>query len=308
MEESLFFTVFTPTYNRADKIHRVFESLMTQTYTNFEWLIIDDGSTDKTREIVEDFIKKARFPVKYIWQKNQGKHIASNNGLYAAKGYFFLCADSDDKFTPDTLKVFYDTWISIPENKRDEFCGVRLSVMDQYGNRVSDDYSAIEPFDAFFQEAFYIKRFRKETWWMLKTTLHKQFLFPEQFVGVLVPEGIVLRKINTQYKTRCVNKTTRIYFTDYNEFSLMKGNKNPHKQALSACIWAGTVINDWVYFLYDIKFFTKSFLTYCIYWPIAAQKMEVLKILNPIPKIYVILFMPFSIIPGMLFHLYKKIK
>ncbi len=302
----LFLTVFTPTYNRANKIHRVYESLIDQTYTNFEWLIIDDGSIDNTKEVVQKFKENASFPIKYIYQKNSGKHIAINRALSEAKGSFFLCADSDDMFTPDALQVFHDTWFSIPENERVDFCGVRASVMDQKGRRVSDDYSKMEPFDAFFQQAFYKKRCRKETWWMLNTQIHQKFLFPEQFVSVLVPEGIVLRAISTKLKTRCINKPTRIYFTDYDDISLMKGNKNRNKQALTACIWAGTTLNDWKYFFYDIRHFAKAFITFCIYWPTAVQKKQAFQLLTLMPRIYVFLFMPFTILPSILFHWAKK--
>ena len=71
------FTVFTPTYNRAHLLHRVFNSLQDQTFTDFEWLIIDDGSTDNTLEIVNKFIKKANFPISYVKKENQGKDIMS---------------------------------------------------------------------------------------------------------------------------------------------------------------------------------------------------------------------------------------
>ena len=73
----MFFTVYTPTYNRADLLHRVYDSLMTQDDRDFEWLIIDDGSTDHTEAIVEHWAAKAPFPVRYVRQANQGKHFAT---------------------------------------------------------------------------------------------------------------------------------------------------------------------------------------------------------------------------------------
>jgi glycosyltransferase involved in cell wall biosynthesis len=284
----------------------VYESLLSQTFTSFEWLIVDDGSADNTEQIVQGFIKTAAFPIRYIKKENGGKHIAINRALFEAKGLFFLCADSDDRFTGDALQVFHDTWFSIPENERVKFCGIRASVKDQHGNRVSDDYSAMEPFDSYYQEAFYKKRMRKETWWMLLTQLQKKFLFPEAFVSVLIPEGLVLRAINTEYKTRCVNKTTRIYYTDYDELSLMKSNKNPKKQAFTACVWASTVINDYRYFFYDIKLFTRAFFTFSVYWPAAMKKRGIFNLLTLVPQITMLLSLPFTIIPGYLFHSYKR--
>ncbi len=69
-------SVITPTYNRGSTLERVFHSLEKQTMKSFEWIIVDDGSTDNTKEIVDDFIRKAKFDIKYIRQENNGKHIA----------------------------------------------------------------------------------------------------------------------------------------------------------------------------------------------------------------------------------------
>ena len=74
-------TVFTPTFNRAGVLHRVYDSLTAQTFRDFAWLIVDDGSADDTRSVVEQFVEKAPFPIEYVYQENQGKHIATNNAV-----------------------------------------------------------------------------------------------------------------------------------------------------------------------------------------------------------------------------------
>ena len=84
------FTVCTPTYNRASTLHRVFGSLARQTATCFEWLVIDDGSTDNTRQMVNEWRKVAQFPVRYFHQENKGKHSAVNYGVTLARGELFL--------------------------------------------------------------------------------------------------------------------------------------------------------------------------------------------------------------------------
>ena len=92
---SYIFTVFTPTYNRAHTLHIVFESLLNQTFKTldgdpvFEWLIIDDGSTDETERLVSRFQEEADFPVRYYCQDNSGKHVAINKGVQLAQGEFF---------------------------------------------------------------------------------------------------------------------------------------------------------------------------------------------------------------------------
>ena len=95
--ESYTFTVFTPTYNRAATLARVYESLQRQTFTDFEWIIVDDGSTDETAELVQQWRSESSFPIRYIWQPNQGKHVAFNRGVELARGELFLPHDSDDE-------------------------------------------------------------------------------------------------------------------------------------------------------------------------------------------------------------------
>lgn len=89
-------TLFTPTYNRADKLLRLYDSLRRQDCHDFEWLIIDDGSTDNTTEIATAFVEESHFSVRYIRKENGGKHTAYNLALVEAKGEWFLCVDSDD--------------------------------------------------------------------------------------------------------------------------------------------------------------------------------------------------------------------
>ena len=88
-------TVFTATYNRANTITRLFESLKNQSFKNFEWLIVDDGSTDYTEAIVESFDPLGDFPIRYIKKENGGKHTAYNIGLNEARGSLFFNVDSD---------------------------------------------------------------------------------------------------------------------------------------------------------------------------------------------------------------------
>ena len=89
-------TVFTPVYNRKNLIGNLYQSLLSQTYKNFEWIIVDDGSTDDIDEIIKSYQNEDRILIRFIKQENGGKHRAINNGVLHAKGELFYIVDSDD--------------------------------------------------------------------------------------------------------------------------------------------------------------------------------------------------------------------
>ena len=89
-------TVFTPAYNRADMLPRLYRSLCDQTCKDFEWLIVDDGSTDETASVVQSFVNEEKINIRYIKKENGGKHTAHNLALEQAAGEWFFCVDSDD--------------------------------------------------------------------------------------------------------------------------------------------------------------------------------------------------------------------
>lgn len=102
-------TVFTPVYNRADIIDGLYESLTRQTNKDFIWLVIDDGSTDNIRKIIGDYQKDSPFEIRYVYQKNQGKHAAHNAAVSACETELFFCVDSDDTLTEDAVEKIYET-------------------------------------------------------------------------------------------------------------------------------------------------------------------------------------------------------
>lgn len=98
-------TIFTPTYNRSGKLKVLYQSLVTQTCYDFEWLIIDDGSDDDTKATVANWCESSPFPIRYLWQENSGKHVAHNWGASEANGFLFMCVDSDDWLEPDAVET-----------------------------------------------------------------------------------------------------------------------------------------------------------------------------------------------------------
>lgn len=103
-------SVITPTYNRAYILGKCYESLLKQTSQDFEWVVVDDGSTDNTEELVKSFIKENEIKIKYIKQENGGKHIAHNTAVLHSEGELVVCLDSDDLLTEDAIEVAIDFW------------------------------------------------------------------------------------------------------------------------------------------------------------------------------------------------------
>ena len=110
-------TFFTPSYNRAHIVHRCYESLCNQTSFNFKWLIVDDGSTDGTEDLVKKWIaEEKRFEIKYCHKENGGLHTAFNVAVDLADTELFVCFESDDIFTPDAMSIIEKTWTQIRES------------------------------------------------------------------------------------------------------------------------------------------------------------------------------------------------
>ena len=110
-------TVFTPAFNRANLLPRLYESLCNQTCKDFYWLIIDDGSTDATKELVAKWIKDNALPITYIYQQNQGMHGAHNTAYKVITAPLNTCIDSDDYMPNNAVELILDKWNSIDQNK-----------------------------------------------------------------------------------------------------------------------------------------------------------------------------------------------
>ena len=115
-------TVLTPTYNRAKYLNKAYESLVIQTNKNFEWIIVDDGSTDDTKKYVSKIQKENKIKIKYFYKENGGKHTALNLGTKEAKGELILVLDSDDYLTNNAIELCNKYWKKYKNNKK--ICGM----------------------------------------------------------------------------------------------------------------------------------------------------------------------------------------
>ena len=124
-------TVFTPTYNRDYCLHKCYESLLRQTCDDFEWLIVDDGSTDKTKELVDSWIAEARIPIRYIHKTNGGMHTGYNVAYDNIFTELAVCIDSDDYMTDDGVEKIVSRW---KNDKSEEYAGMIFLDITEDGN------------------------------------------------------------------------------------------------------------------------------------------------------------------------------
>ena len=121
-------TVFTPTYNRAHTLTRLYESLCRQTCKDFEWLVVDDGSTDSTRQLVQQFVNENLIPIRYIYKENGGLYTGYNVAYANIETELNVCIDSDDFMPDNAVELIVNTW--------------REKGSDQYAGLVGLDYYA----------------------------------------------------------------------------------------------------------------------------------------------------------------------
>lgn len=256
------FTVFTPTYNRAHILPRVYESLKRQTFRDFEWLIVDDGSTDETRNIVANFQTQAHFPVRYIWQEHGHKKKAFNRGVKEARGELFLTWDSDDEAIPEALEIFQKHWMEIPPEQRDGFVGVCAHCMDKQGKLVGSRFPT-DKFDSDSLELRYRYGVTGEKWGFSRTEVLRQFPFPEDVEGH-VPEGVVWSAIARHYKTRFINQVLRIYHKTDDSITASGSDKGgAARNCEGHLLWARSVLdNELRWFRYRPSWFIKMAANY----------------------------------------------
>ena len=238
------FTVFTPTYNRRHTIHRVYESLKAQTFRDFEWLIVDDGSTDNTYELIEQWQQENLFSIRYVYQEHSHKHIALNRGALEAKGELFVTLDSDDSCESIALERFKYHWELIPLEQRELFSGVTFLCKNPEGKIIGDLFP-FNPTDSDSLEIRYrYKVIKGEKWGFHRTDVLVDFPCYEEIVGIHIPPGVLWRKIGKNYKTRFVNEALGVYYTD--QQSILRNSKHPRTKAIGAQINNLDVLNGYI--------------------------------------------------------------
>lgn len=198
-------TVFTPLYNRAKSIYKVYESLCQQSCYDFEWLVINDGSTDNSDIIMNEILQNhnSSFPISYFYQENKGLTRTINKALELAKGILLFRLDSDDYALSDAIQNISDCYSLIIDDN--SLCSITF-----LSQRCNGQVNGIHPFSeitrsnfAEYRDKYRAKGDRAE---VMKIDVYKNFKYPEIFGEKFCPEGVVWNRLAMQYDTLYIPK------------------------------------------------------------------------------------------------------
>lgn len=205
----MFFTICIPSFNRANTITRTLDSLVAQSFKDFEVVLIDDGSSDNTKDVVEKYVET--LCLKYFYKQNGGKHTALNMGIDNASGQFFLILDSDDFLLTNALEMLYEACIKILEDN--SFCGVMFRCKElATGNMIGDTFPT-EPFISSYIDFHFgsgMSRRYKDCAEAIRTDIIKKYRFPENANTKFIPEAYVFDQIGLTYKLWCTNEIAKV--------------------------------------------------------------------------------------------------
>lgn len=213
-------TIFTPTYNRGSYLKKLYLSLCKQNNKNFCWLIVDDGSTDNTKQIVDEFISEKKIDINYVLQPNGGKHVAHNLGVELCKTELFFCVDSDDYLTTNAVQEVLDIWNTLSVNEIEKISGIvayrGTSDMNIIGTEFPDTLS-VSPLNYLYSNGK-----KGDTALIYRTEVLRKYPFPV-FVGEkFLRENIAYDLIDEKYSLLILRKI--IYICEYLDDGLSKNS------------------------------------------------------------------------------------
>ena len=213
------FTVFTTAYNRPDELKRLYASLLKQTYQDFEWLIVDDSTDDRVREVVKEFICEERINIRYHKQDHRGRYWAQKTGFALVDTPYMVDIDDDDELTEDCLEVLAREWEKVEKEGRKDIGIVCGLCVDEEGHVVS--YHDERPsFDTNYIDLEWKKKRPSENLLSRKLEVIRNVdIFCDEGKWLadqvaLVRESVLWNRVARKYNTRYVNHPMRVYHTE----------------------------------------------------------------------------------------------
>ena len=204
-------SVLTATYNRANLLDKLYASLLINSNNcpdvQLEWLVMDDGSTDNTKRIMEEYCKERLIDIKYFYQENQGKMTAINNLIKETTGDLIVECDSDDFFTKDAFKIIVQS-LQECKDMGETYALVFLKYtkdgQNMGNNFIEDDYPSTM-FDLYFKNGV-----TGEKALVYNASIRKQFEYKLEHDEKFVTEARLHHEMDLKYQVRCFNKPIMI--------------------------------------------------------------------------------------------------
>lgn len=260
-------TILTPTYNRQESIKKLWESLKIQTKKDFEWLVIDDGSTDNTKVLIKKLQAASDFPIQYIYKDNGGKHTALNVGIKEIKSELTFIVDSDDTLSLDAIETIcryhrryggdsrlcgYTFLRKFPDGKiNGKLFEPNEMIANYIDARINANDTMADKAEVFF------------------TRCLKEFPFPEYPNEKFLGEDIVWIRMARKYDMVHINKA--IYVGNYMADGLTKNRRKHNIESPNGCMHRAEEFmkND-----IALKYRIKGALQYVIYGKFANYKLK----------------------------------
>lgn len=295
-------TIITPTYNRAKTLPKVFESLLNQSFKDFLWIILDDGSTDNTSAVVENFqLLNPFFEIIYKKDKNRHKFLTVLEGVKMVKTPYFMVVDSDDAYPKDALETLISEVEKI-ENPDDYISVMGLSA-DENGKIVGNQYPN-NGFDGSIFEMRYKYKVRGDKFGIFITKSYHREISGKDYSHYegkgYIPQSVIFNEYDARgIKTRFVNKIVRFYLKDDDDTASVSNTRWSGKNLFGLTEGHLTFLNSYGNQLFSYpKALLRNLIGYQTYALKSGRKISTIfnEIKNPWIKILGILVLPFSFI------------
>ena len=244
--EDLKLTVITPTFNRAHTLPRAFKSLKNQTFKDFKWIILDDGSTDDTKDLIAEFQTESPFEIQYFYHANQHKFHTVFQGIKKVETPYFIILDSDDSYPIEAFEILIGEAEKI-KNQADFISVMGLSG-DENGNIVGDFYPV--EFDGSIFEMRYKYKVKgdKNGLFITKSYLNElsKFDYSNIPTGIYIPQSVFFNIYDAKgLKTRFINQIIRNYHRDENDEASVSNTRWSGKNRFGLMLGYQSFLNNY---------------------------------------------------------------
>lgn len=263
-------TVLTPTFNRGGSLNKLYQSLQKQTIKDFEWLLVDDGSTDDTKNIAEEMRKKAEFPMRYIYKENGGKHTALNVGVKQITSELTFIVDSDDTLVPDAIETILQYHKKYKERK--DLCGYSFLRRFPDGNINGKPFEPDEKVGTYIECRINADDTQADKAEVFYTRCLKEFPFPEYRNEKFLGEDLVWIRMAMKYQMVHINRA--IYVGNYLEDGLTKNRRKNNIRSPYGCMERA---KEFMRPELKLKYRLKGAVQYLVYGKFAGEKQLIAK-------------------------------